>query len=127
MSEDVSLEEMRFLRMSRAVYRSYLSMIPDDMLAELGRIDGKSEDVVLLTRSGAITLAAVLDELQLLSRIGWFSYHPRKVNGKETISMAYGLGPRYTVVFSGYLASEFALAGLHPKLTTTSSSVMVEY
>jgi hypothetical protein len=125
--DDLPLEEMGFLKMSRDVYRSYLSMIPDDKLSELGRVDAKSEDTVLLARSGAVNLQAALDELHLLSRFGWFSFHQVRTNGKETISMVHDLGPRYSVVFGAYTTNLFALAGVRPKVTTTHSSVMVEY
>jgi len=127
LSDDLLTEEMRFMRMSRPVSISYLNMVPDEKLAELGRIDAKSEDAVLLARSGAITLDAVLDELQLLSRFGWFSYRREKINGEETINMAHDLGPRFSTVVGAYLAGVFALAGLHPKITTTSSSTMVRF
>jgi hypothetical protein len=127
LSDDLLMEEMRFLRMSRPVYASYLNMVPDEKLAELGRIDAKSEDSVFLARSGAITLDAVLDELQLLSRCGWFSYHREKINGEDTINMAHDLGPRFSTVVGAYLTGVFAMVGLHPKITTTSSSSMVRF
>jgi hypothetical protein len=125
LSDDMLMEEMRFMRMSRPVYASYLNMVPEEKLAELGRIDAKSEDSVFLARSGAITLEAVLDELQLLSRSGWFSYHRAKMNGQDTIYMAHDLGPRFSTVIGAYLTGVFAMAGVHPKITTTSSSFMV--
>ena len=126
-SDDLLMEEMRFLRMSRPVYTSYLNMIPDEKLAELGRIDAKSEDAVMLARSGAITLDAVLDELRLLSRSGWFSFRHTKVNGENTISMTHDFGPKFAIVVAAYLAGVFAMASVHAKITTTSSSFMVRF
>jgi hypothetical protein len=125
--DDLQLEEMGFLRMSRDVYRSYLSMIPDDKLKELGTLTASSEDTVLLVRSGTIDLDAVLDELRLLSRLGWNSFQHTKRNGKETISMVHDFGPRRSIVTAAFVTGLFALAGVHPKVTTTHSSVVVEY
>jgi hypothetical protein len=125
--DDLQLEEMGFLRMSRDVYRTYLSLIPDDKLKELGALTAKSEDTVLLARSGTVTLDAVLDELRLLSRVGWNSFQQTKRNGKETISLVHDFGPRRSIVTAAYVTGLFALAGVHPKVTTTHSSVVVEY
>lgn len=125
--DEVVLEELRFLRMSRDVYRSYLAMVPDERLSELGALHAKTEDAVLLAMSGSLNLDAVLDELQLLSRSGWYSFHHTRKNGREHIAMSHDLGPRFSVVFSAYLSGMFALAGIHPKVTPTSSSVVVEY
>ena len=126
-SDDMLMEEMRFLRMSRPVYLSYLNLIPEEKLTELGRIDAKSEDAVLLARSGAITIDAVLDELRLLSRIGWFSFRQTTLNGESTISMTHDLGPRFSTVVAAYLAGVFAMAGVHAKVTTTTTSLMVKF
>jgi hypothetical protein len=104
-----------------------LSLIPDDKLSELGRLSAESEDTVMLARSGTVNLHSVLDELRLVSEFGWHSFHQAKTNGKETISMVHDLGPRYSVVFGAYTTNLFALAGVRPKITTTHSSVMIEY
>ena len=125
--DDLQLEEMGFLRMSRDVYRTYLSLIPDDKLKELGALTAETEDTVMLARSGTVTLDAVLDELRLLSRFGWNSFQQTKRNGKETISLVHDFGPRRSIVTAAYVMGLFALAGVHPKVTTTHSSVMVEY
>jgi hypothetical protein len=125
--DELPLEEMGFLRMSRDVYRVTLGLIPDDKLSEYGRMSAKSEDTVMLARSGAVTLDAVLDELRLLSRLGWNSFQQTKRNGKETISLVHNLGPRYSLVCGSFVTGLFALAGVHTKVTTTNSSVLIEY
>ena len=125
--DEVLFEELGFLKMSKDVYRTYLSLIPDDKLVELGKMNVKGEDTIMLARKGAVTLDAVLDYLRLLSRFGWFSLNETKRNGKEIISLIHDFGPRESVVLGAFVTSLFALAGVRPKVTTTNSSVMVEY
>jgi hypothetical protein len=125
--EELPLEEMGFLKMSRDVYLALLNLVPDDKLGEVGIRSAKTEDTVMLARSGAINLQAVLDELNLISSFGWFSLHHSRTNGKESISLVHHLGPRYSAVLGTFVPSLFALAGVHTRVTTTQSSVMVEY
>jgi hypothetical protein len=125
--EELLLEEMRFLRMSRGVYRALLGVVPDDKLSEMGRVSAKSEDTVMLAFSGNVNLHAVLDEMQRVSRFGWYSFHRTKTNEHETISLVHDLGPRYSVVLGAYATNMFAHAGIHPKIMTTDSSVVVTY
>ncbi|MGA2200298.1 MAG: hypothetical protein ABSG45_10205 [Nitrososphaerales archaeon] len=127
MHDYLPLQEMGFLKMSRDVYLACLSAIPDDKLNDVGIMSAKSEDTVMLARSGVINLQAVLEELNLVSSFGWYSFQQGSTNGKKTIDLVHSLGQRYSVVLGGFVKGMFALAGVHPKVTTTHSSVMVEY
>jgi hypothetical protein len=124
----VLFEEEGFVKMTKNTLRVVLSLIPDDKLSEFGRLAAKNgPDARMLARSHCITLDTVLDELRLWSRSGLFSLNEEKKNGNETISLIHDLGPRESVALGAYATGLFALVGVRPKITTTSSSVMVEY
>ena len=82
---------------------------------------------MMLARKGAVNLDAILDYLHFRSRAGWFSLHESKSNGKDILSFIHDFGPRDSVLLRSYFTSLFGLVGINPKITTTDSSVMVEY
>jgi hypothetical protein len=126
--DERELEEVGFVKVTKSTYRFLLDMVPDDKLREWSKSMLKqSRESLLLARSGAITLDAVLDDLRLLSKSGFFSIDKAKRNGKETISLIHDLGPKASVSLSAYTEALFAQIGVSPKITTTNSSVMVEY
>jgi hypothetical protein len=122
------LEEVGVVKMTKKAYRFALDLIPEDKLSEFGRLaSGAAMETIILARSGAVTLAGLLDVLRMFSRSGWYSIHESRKNGKETISLIHDLGPRGSVVLGASIISSFELIGVHPKMMTTDSSVMVEY
>jgi hypothetical protein len=130
--DDLLLEEEGFVKMTKNTLRVVFSLIPDDKLAEFGRLAAKNgPDARMLARSNKITLDTVLDELRLFSRSGWYSLKETKKNGQQVISLMYDIGPttgpRQSVVLSAYVTGLFALVGVRPKITTTSTSVTIEY
>jgi hypothetical protein len=126
--DDVIWQEIGNVRLSKIAFRAFLSRIPDDELAELGSLLAKdTPSAMMLARTGAVNLDAILDYLHFRSRSGWFSFHESKNNGKEVLSFVHEFGPRDSVLLSSYFTSLFGLVGIHPKVTTTNSSVMVEY
>lgn|GEM_PF-6064016 len=130
--DDLLFEEEGFVKMTKNTLRAALSLIPDDKLSEFGRLAAKNgPDARMLARSDCITLDTVLDELRLSSRSGWYSLNEGKRAGKEVISLIHNLGPttgpRQSAVLSAYVTGLFALVGVRPKITTTSTSVMIEY
>lgn len=126
--DDWVFEEVGFVRMPKDAFREILSAIPDSKLAELGRGAVKTgRDTMMLARSGGITLDAILEDLRFLSRCGWCTIHETKVNGKTVITMAHDFGARHSVMVAADAANIFGLVGIHPKITTTHSSVVIEY
>jgi len=126
--DDLLFEEEGFVKMTKNTLRVVLSLIPDDRLSEFGSLAAKNgPDARMLARSDCINKDTVLDELRLFSRSGWYSLNETKKNGNEVISLIHDLGPRESIVLGAYAMGLFALAGVRPKITTTSTSVMIEY
>jgi hypothetical protein len=48
-------------------------------------------------------------------------------NGSVTICFMHDLGQRESAVLRSYFVTLFGLAGIHPQVITTDSSVVVEY
>ncbi|MGA2664049.1 MAG: hypothetical protein ABSF83_03810 [Nitrososphaerales archaeon] len=113
--------------MRKDVFRVILSMIPDDKMPEFGRLTAHNSAAVMMARSGNTTLEAVLDNLRVSSRFGWFSVYERGGQGKGSISLMHDFGPKYSASLGAAVLFHFGLAGIHPKVTTTDSSVTVEY
>jgi hypothetical protein len=78
-------------------------------------------------RSGEIGVDAVLDCLRFRSRAGWFSLTGSKRNWRESLCFTHDFGPKESVLLRSYFMSRFAMIGVRPEITSTSSSVMVEY
>jgi len=126
--DDVLWQEIGNVRLTKIAFRAFLSRIPDDDLAELGSLLAKdTPSAMMIARTGAVNLDAILDYLRFRSRAGWFSLHESKTNGKDILSFIHDFGPRDSVLLRSYFTSLFGLVGINPKITTTDSSVMVEY
>ena len=126
--DDVLLEELGYLKMRKDVFRVILEMLPDDKMEEFGRLTASHGSATeILARSGAIDLEAVLENLRVSSRFGWFSVYEKKIKGRRTVSLIHDFGPKYSMSLGAAVSTQFALVGIRPKIMTTDSSVMVEY
>jgi hypothetical protein len=126
--DDWVCEEVGFVKMPKDSFRAILAAIPDDKLRGLGAGAVKAgRDTLMLTRSGAITLDAILEDIRFLSRCGWCSLHEAKVSGKTVITLAHEFGPRQSVLVAADVENSFGLVGIHPRITTTNSSVVIEF
>jgi hypothetical protein len=126
--DDLLWEEMGYVKLTKNAFRAFLSRIPDDELEELGLALSKdTPSAMMLARKGEVNLDAVLDYLRFRSRAGWFSLNESKRSGRDTISFMHDFGPRESVLLRSYFTSLFGLVGVRPKITTTSTSVMIEF
>ena len=126
--DDVLWEEMGYVKLTKIAFRAFLSRIPDDELDELGPVLAKdTPSAMMLARKGAVDLDAILDYLRFRSRSGWFSMHESKGDRKNILSFMHDFGSRESVLLRSYFMSLFGLVGIHPMITTTSSSVMIVY
>ncbi len=82
---------------------------------------------MMLARKGAVNLDAILDYLRFRSRAGWFSMTESKRNGMTTLCFMHEFGPKESVLLRSYFMDLFGLIGIHPKVITPDSSVVVEY
>jgi hypothetical protein len=126
--DDVLWEEMEYMKLTKIVFRAFLSRIPDDELAELGAaLANDTPSTMMLARKGVVDLDAVLDYLRFGSRAGWFSINESKRNGRTTLCFMHEFGPRYSVLLHSYFINLFGLIGIHPKVISPDSSVIIEY
>ncbi|MGA2664874.1 MAG: hypothetical protein ABSF83_08025 [Nitrososphaerales archaeon] len=94
----------------------------------LGRAFAMSgPDSLMPARKGEVSPDAILDSLRLYSKVGWYSMHEAKRNGMECAAFIHGLGPKYSIILVASIKTLFAEVGLRPKITSTHSSVTVEY
>ena len=126
--DEMELGEVGYVEMTKDAYRAMLDLVPDDKLTECGRLTTKpGVEALMVARNGPMTIDSVLDILRLSSRIGWFSLKESRDKGKKTICLLHDLGPRQSAVFAGSMSTLFSLVGIRPKVSTTDSSVMIEY
>jgi hypothetical protein len=126
--DDWVFEEVGFVKMPKDAFRALLGAIPDCKLSELGTGAVKTgRDTMMLAKSGSISLNAILEDLHFLSRCGWFSLHEAKANGKTVITLVHEFGPRQSILMAADAVNLFGLVGIRPNVTTTNSSVMIEF
>jgi len=126
--DDLLWEEMEYVKLTKIAFRAFLDRIPDDELAELGAVlANDTPSTMMLARKGVVDLDAVLDYLRFRSRAGWFSMNESKRNGMTTLCFMHEFGPRESLLLRSYFMSLFGLIGIHPKVITSNSSVVVEY
>jgi len=126
--DDWVFQEFEFVKMPKDAFRAFLREIPDDKLSKLGTCAVKAgRDTMMLERSGAITLEAILEDLHFLSRCGWCTVHEAKVYGKTVVTVSHEFGPRYSILVAADIENLFGLIGVHPRIITTDSSVVVQY
>jgi len=126
--DEILFEEVGSVRMMKDTYQTMLGMLPEDKLGELGEIIAKtSSRAMMLEKNGAITIEAILDELCLRSRSGYFFMYEAKGTKKRTISLIHEMGPRSSVVLEAYVMSLFGMIGIRPKVSATDSSIVFEY
>jgi hypothetical protein len=126
--DDWVFEEVGSVRMPKDAYRVLLSLVPDDKLTEFGKLIAmRVQKTMMVARSNSISLDAALDELRQMSKSGWFSFHKTKNGEKRIITLVHDFGARYSVVSAAANMTLFGLVGISPKVSTTDSSVMIEY
>ena len=125
--DDLILQEEGFVKAPDSTVRATLKLIPDDKLSEWGRTAVEGDvGTRILARSGAINLESALEEIRFGARCGWFKFDERNEK-KRKISLVHEFGPRYSVFLGAAVTTSLAQLGLRPKITTTDSSVMIDY
>ena len=125
--DDLLLQEEGFVKAPDSTLRATLKLIPDDKLSEWGTTAVQGDvGTRTIARSGAINLDSALEELRFGSRCGWFRLDERNEE-KRKISLVHEFGPKYSVFLGAAITAGFAQLGLRPKITSTDSSIMIEY
>jgi len=128
-TRDESLyERLGILKLPKDTYRLMLQLMPDDKLTEFAKeLIRHWPTTLMLARSGAINVHAVLNELRDASKLGFLSLYVADRNGMKVISMSHEFGPKHSVILSAAAMGLFGMVGIHPSVTTTDSSVTIEY
>jgi hypothetical protein len=106
----------------------FFRFLPEDKLSTVGaEVVEHAMVPLMLARKGEITLDAVLDNIQQGAVLGWYSCYQSRVNGKQVLSLTHDFGPKDSHVLAATVSKVFDLVGIRPKVTTTDSSVVVEY
>ena len=126
--DELVYEKLGVLKLPKDTYRMMLQLIPEDKLSEFGsELVKRWPTALMLARKGAITTDAVLNHLRDTSKMGFLSMYETKRNGTNIISLTHEFGPRYSTVLTAAVKGLFELVNVSPEVTTTDSSVTVEY
>jgi hypothetical protein len=126
--DDVLYEKIGIVKLPKDTYRLMLQAIPDDRLGELGgELIKHWPTTLMLARKGAINPDAVLNHLRDTSKMGFFSLYEVQRNRMKVISLTHDFGPRYSVVLGAAVMGLYAMVDIRPQITTTDSSVTIEF
>ena len=126
--DELVYEKLGVLKLPKDTYRMMLELIPEDKLSGFGRELIKHwPTALMLARKGAITTDAVLSHLRDTSKMGFLSMYETEKNGRKVVSLTHEFGQRYSIILTSAARGLFDLVNIRPEITTTDSSVTIEY
>jgi len=126
--DEMLYEKAGVVKLPRSTFGLMLEFIPEERLLEFAKEVAKHwPTTMILARKGVITVDGILSQLHDESKMGFVSLYEVRNNGTRRVSLLHEFGQKYSTILGASTESLFALVGVRPKITTTSSLVTIEY
>jgi len=126
---DRYLQRLGMLKMSKVTFNRILKATPDNEIIELAReIAQNSSRVIILARSGTLSLTSILDYLNDVADYAHYVERSEVVSpgGKLIITLMHSFGDKGSIFVRAYAKALFELVNMEPKLSFTENSVTIE-
>jgi hypothetical protein len=100
--------------------------IPDEKVAELGRLHGPRFKTFTIARWGEFSLPALLDDLRAIAEDGAFEYTEEVRDGRRTMQFIHMVGRKYSIYVMNALQAAFGALGVHPIISMTDNTIILE-
>jgi len=122
------IDRVGALRTSKAAFSLLLNAASDEAIIEAARVSGPdTPKSIILSKHGTLSLSTVLDYVRSATMYGGFAeYSEVESEGKMVITLMHDLGRKGSVFISSILESIFGMINVHPKMSASEHSVIVE-
>jgi hypothetical protein len=116
------------IKISSATFGRLLLASSDSEIAKAGEEAGSDTPrSIILAKYGELSLDSVIDYLKMLSEFAnQYEFGLIERGGKQIVSLLHSLGAKGSVFFSSYARALFDSIEYHPKITSSSHSVIIE-
>jgi hypothetical protein len=127
---DRYFQKFGMVKVSKVSYRKTLKAVPDNEIVELAReVAQNSGRVILLARTGTLSLKGVLEYLRNLADYAYFFEYTEALSpeGKSVITLTHSLGKKFSLFMIAYSKSLFEQIALTPELSSTEDSITITF
>ena len=123
-----TVHEVGAVRITAPNLRQLLEAVPEQRLAESGRVaGGEMVRSIMKAKGGAVSLEAALDYLKGMSKYGGYAeYNEVRRDHKKVIVLMHALGPAGSAYLGSYFRSVLEPVEGRAKVTTTEDAVVIE-
>lgn len=125
---DRFLERVGAIRTSKSAFSLLLNASSDEAIIEAARVSGPdTPKSIILAKHGVLSTNTILDYVRSATMYGGFAeYSEVETQGKMTITLTHDLGRKGSIFMSGILESLFGMMDIHPKMSSSEHSVVLE-
>jgi len=122
------LDKLGSLRIARPSFTQLLNACSDEAIIEVARsVALDSPRAMILAKHGVLSLSTVLDYVRTMVTYGGFGEYSEVENqGRFVITLTHDLTRKGSVFISNVLDSIFGMVNVHPKMSLSEHSVILE-
>ena len=122
------IEKAGTIYTSKAAYMPLLNGASDEAIIEACRVSGSdTPKALILAKHGVLSLRTVLDFIRAASTYGGYAeYNEVEAQGKTVVTLIHDLGRKGSLYITQVLESTFATLNIHPKMSSSDHSVVIE-
>ena len=122
------IDKVGAIRTSKAAYMPLLNAASDEAIIEACRASGPdTPKALILAKHGVLSLRTVLDFIRTASTYGGYAeYNEVEREGRTIVTLIHDLGRKGSLYISEVVGSTFRTINIHPKVTTSDHSVVIE-
>lgn len=122
------LDRVGAIRTSKAAFGTLLNASSDEAIIEAARVSGPDiPKSIILAKHGALSINTILDYVRSATMYGGFAeYSEVESQGKMTITLTHDLGRKGSIFMSSVIESVFGMINIHPKMSSSEHSVILE-
>jgi len=122
------LDKLGSIRIARPSFTQLLNACSDEAIIEVARsVALDSPRAMILAKHGVLSLSTVLDYVRTMVTYGGFGeYSEVESQGRLVITLTHDLTRKGSVFISNVLGSIFGMVNVHPKMSLSEHSVILE-
>jgi len=116
------------IRTTRSAFNLLLNAASDEAIMEAARLSGPdTPKSIILAKYGVLSENTVLDYVRSATTYGGYAqYSEVQSQGKTVITLMHDLGRKGSVFIRNVLESIFGMTNIHPKMSSSEHSVIIE-
>jgi hypothetical protein len=122
------LDRVGAIRTSKPAFSLLLNAASDEAIIEAARVSGPdTPKSIILSKHGVLSINTILDYVRNATMYGGFAeYSEVESQGKTTITLTHDLGRKGSIFMRSVLESIFGMINIHPKMSSSEHSIIME-